>query len=282
MIVGCVFLLVWTATAAYANSPVKIVVSTDSYSVRAGDHTTVDVQLVDSDNRPAHSSRLWNLSLQIIAPDGTVSTQSVVLAPGEQRKTISIAVNKAGVWQVVAKDNELLEATIILNVMKKPSDRGSSGIKGGTSITNILGDYLGVKPQMELRVTPQRKLLADGKDSATVYGLLIGDNAIASKDIKVRLINSAGALLPAEVLIPKGEFSGTAQLVSNYPGEVAVEYLGAFPAVELVGSDKLSVLFGAPITKIEIKASPPEISLLEKTDLVVRLLDSNGIPLETD
>jgi hypothetical protein len=281
-IVICLILLVWIEAEANAGSPVKILVSKDSYSVWTGEPATIDVQLADADNRPARSSRHWYLSLEIVAPDGTASTQSVVMAPGEQRKSITIAMNEVGVWQVVAKDNELMESAIMLNAVKKPGERGGANTGGDTNIEDLLGSYLGVKPQVELRIAPQRKLLADGKDSATVYGLLTGDNAIASKDIKLRLINSDGILQPAEVLIPKGEFSGTTQLVSDHPGEVAVEYLGAIPAVDLVGTEKLTVLFGAPITRIEIKASPPQISLLEASDLVVRFLDSSGIPLETD
>jgi hypothetical protein len=281
-IAGCLFLLLWFATETNAGAPVKIAVSTDSNSIWAGEPATVDVQLVDADNRPARSSRHWNLSLEIMAPDGTVSMQSVAMAPGEQHRSIPLAINKVGVWQVIVKDKELLEAAIMLNAVKKPSERGGANGEGGKSIEDTLGGFLKVKPHVELRIAPRRKLLADGKDSATVYGLLTGDNAIAGKDIKLRLINSDGIMQPDEVLIPKGKFSGTTHLVSNHPGKVSVEYLGATPAVDLVGEDKLSALFGAPITKLEIKASPPEITLLEASDLVVRLLDNSGIPLKTD
>ena len=281
-IVSGLLLMVLFAAEASAGSPVKIVVSTDSNSVWTDQQATLDLQLLDADNQPADSSRVWNLSVDIIAPDGTVSTQTVVMAPGEQRKKITIPVDEAGVWQVVAKDKELLEAAVMLNAAKKPSERGDEKTTGGVDIGEILGGQLDIKPQVELRVAPQRKFLADGKDTATVYGLLSGDNAIAASDIKLRLINSGGTMQPPELVIAKGEFSGTAQVVSDHPGEVEVEYLGAVPAVNLVGAEKLAVDFGVPITKMEIKASPPKISLLEASEVVVRLLGSAGIPLATD
>lgn len=281
MIISCLCMMMLFVTEATAGAPVKLAFTVDNNSVWTGEQSSLEVHLLDPDNKPAESPKHWDLVLEITAPDGTVSTQSLVMEPGQHTKTISFPVNEAGVWKVVAKDKELLDAAVMLNAMK-PSAVRNGGFGETLSIGDILGDRQGILPQVELRVVPQRKLLADGKDSATVYGLLSGDNAIATKDIKLRLINSDGIMQPAEVLIAKGEFSGTTQLVSDHPGEVAVEYLGAVPAVKLVGSERLSVLFGAPITKMEIKASPPEISLLEESELVVRLMGSGGVPLETD
>lgn len=281
MVVSCLLMMFFAAEVS-AGSPVKIAVSTESSSVWTGEQSTLEVQLLDADNQPAESTRLWDLVLEVTTPDGTVTTQSLVMEPGQHTKTIGFPVNEVGVWKVVAKDNELLDAAVMLNAMQQSSVRDSGQCGDALSVEAILAGRQGVKPQVELRVAPQRKLLADGKDSATVYGLLSGDNAIACKDIKLRLINSDGVMQPAEVLIPKGEFSGTTQLVSEHPGEVVVEYLGAVPAVKLVGDERLSVLFGAPITKMEIKVSPPKISLLEESELVVRLMGSDGVPLETD
>ncbi len=267
--------------SAHAGGPAKIAISADKSSVWTGSQTQLDVQLVDPDNQPADSSKRWDLTLDIISPGGQITSQTLVMQPGEHSKTISLPVNEAGIWKIQAKDKELFEAAIVLNAMDPPTERGTSG-DGEVSIEDLLAARLGIVPQVELRITPQRKLLADGKDSATVYGLLSGDAAIATEDIKLRLHHSDGSMEPAEVLIAKGEFSGSATLVSDHPGEVAVEYLGALPAAKLIGPETLSVKFGAPITKMAAKASPPQISLLATSEVVVRLMSSAGIPLATD
>ncbi len=266
---------------AEAGSPVKLAISVDNNSVKTGEQSTLEVQLLDPDNLLANSSKSWDLSVEVTSPNGEVTTHPVVMESGQNTTNFSFPVNEVGIWMVVVKDKELLDAAVMLKAIEPSSVR--NGESGGTlSIETILGAKLGILPQVELRIVPQRKLLADGKDSATVYGLLSGDSAHANNDIKLRLISSDGVMQPAEVLIPKGEFSGTTQLVSEHPGEIVVEFLGAAPNVELVGEEQLSVIFGAPITKIEIKASPPEISLLEEAELVVRLMGGDGVPLETD
>ncbi len=276
-----IMMAILLCVSAQAGGPVKIAISADKSSVWTGSQTQLDVQLVDPDNQPADSTKLWNLTLDVISPSGQITIQSLVMQPGERSKTITLPVNEAGVWKVLAKDKELFEAAIVLNAMDPPSDRGPP-VEGGISIEDLLGAKLGIVPQVEMRITPQRKLLADGKDSATVYGLLSGDAAIATEDIRLRLHHTDGSMEPAEVLIAKGEFSGTTKLVSDHPGEVEVEYLGAVPAAKLVGPETLSVKFGAPIIKMEAISSPPQISLLASSEIVVRLLSSDGIPLATD
>ena len=267
---------------AQADGPVKITILSDKDSVWTGSQTELEVQLLDPDNQPADSSKRWDLTLDLVSPTGQVTSQAVVMQPGEQSKTISLPINEAGVWQILAKDKELFGTAIILNAMDPPSVRQGPGGDGEISIEDLLGVKLGIKPQVELRITPQRTLLADGKDSATVYGLLSGDAAIATEDIKLRLHHTDGTMEPAEILIAKGEFSGNAKLASDHPGEIAVEYLGAVPAAELTGPETLTVKFGAPITKMDAKASPPQISLFGSSEVVVRLMNSNGIPLATD
>lgn len=278
-IYGALLAMTLFVPAALAGTPVKLAVSSDRSSVWTGQTPHLEVKLLDANNRPVDSPKRWELSIDITAPDGSVTTRPLVMEPGDHSKTIQLPVDKAGVWKVVAKDKQLMEAAAVLNAMTQPTQRAGDD---GLSVEQLLRSRQRVIPQVELRVTPQRTLLADGRDSATVYGLLSGNDAIATTDIKLRLHNSDGTLQPAELTILKGEFSGTAQLISDHPGNVAVEYLGAVPAAKLIGKDSLSVKFGPPITGIEIKASPPQISLLESAEVVVRLLGNDNVPLATD
>jgi hypothetical protein len=61
-----------------------------------------------------------------------------------------------------------------------------------------------------------------------------------------------------------------------------VEFLSATPAAELPGDKKLQIPFAPPITRLELKASPPNITLADKAELIVRLLGSDNSPVSTD
>jgi hypothetical protein len=136
--------------------------------------------------------------------------------------------------------------------------------------------------KITLRQSRQRPLRADGNDAATIYAFLLGDESVAPREISIRLFNNKGSLIPKPLVIPEGKDIGSAVLTSNEAGIITVEYLDSTPKLDIEGDKNLNIPFAPPITNIEIKASPPAISLEEKADLVVRLLDNNGKVVATD
>ena len=66
MVVSCLLMMFFAAEVS-AGSPVKIAVSTESNSVWTGEQSTLEVQLLDADNKPAESTRLWDLVLEVTA-----------------------------------------------------------------------------------------------------------------------------------------------------------------------------------------------------------------------
>ncbi|HWB85017.1 MAG TPA: hypothetical protein VG675_12805 [Bryobacteraceae bacterium] len=133
-----------------------------------------------------------------------------------------------------------------------------------------------------LRFSPDRAFLADGSDAVTVQAFVVGDVDAAPQDIRLNIFDSSGTMHPAPLMIPKGEASGKAVLTSAQPGTVTVEYLGSAPSAQIEGDKKLAIQFRPPITKLSLRASPPGISLLDTSDLLVTLTDSQGRPLATD
>ena len=136
-------------------------------------------------------------------------------------------------------------------------------------------------PSLALRFSPQRLFLADGKDTATIHAFLLRGDAGSSMDFRVRLFQGSGVLAPNPIVIHKGEDSAEATLKSTEEGTVIVEYLDSVPEARLEGDPKLEIKFGPPVTRLELSPNPQDITLLDRSDLFVRLVDDKGKPVRT-
>lgn len=127
-------------------------------------------------------------------------------------------------------------------------------------------------------------MLADGKDAATIHVFYGSEEGVALSPIRVRLFSSSGRLEPMPPLvIPQGEDYAQATLTSNKVETITIEFLGSTPEVPVPGARQLQIKFGPPITQLGLDASPPKINLVDKSDLVVRLLNETGTtPIATD
>jgi hypothetical protein len=125
-------------------------------------------------------------------------------------------------------------------------------------------------------------LLADGKDAATIHLFYGSEEGFAPSDIRVRLFNSSGNLTPQAPVITQGEDYSEAKLTSSQVGTITVEFLGATPPLPAPAERQLQIKFGPAITQLDLNASPPAITLVDKSDLIVRLLNETGTPIATD
>ena len=135
---------------------------------------------------------------------------------------------------------------------------------------------------LQLDYNPQQGLKADGQDTVDIVAYLMGADEAPSQDIVVRLHASAGTLDPRPMRIKAGEWDAVAQLTSDRIGPVEVEYLDSNPSLPLAGAEKLEIVFTPPIWALRVTGSPPEITFLEQSKILVELLDHNGNPVETD
>ena len=131
-----------------------------------------------------------------------------------------------------------------------------------------------------LATSPDRRLLADSQDAATIYAFL--RSGAAERDIRIQLVASLGAISPNPLVIRKGEFSGQATLVADRVGHARIRYVAEQPEVTIEGGADLQVDFAPPITQLQLRASPPIVSLLDTPQIVVELQDAAGRPVATD
>ena len=280
----CLVLAAAPALCRTASPPVKLDVIADQDVLRAGEQLTVEVRLLNAANQPVIAPRPFHVLLQARLPSGKVeSLRTVDFAAGESTRKFAIGIPGPGLVYLWAKHAELLpggafvrvKAAPVQGLAPPPVPQGSHPAMAETPMA---------LPALELalRFSPDRAFLADGRDAVTVQAFLVGDAEAAPNDIRLNIFDSSGTLHPAPLTIAQGEASGRAVLTSTQPGTVTVEYLGSAPPAQVEGDRKLQILFRPAITRLDLKASPPGISLLDTSDLVVTLTDSQGRPLATD
>ena len=131
-----------------------------------------------------------------------------------------------------------------------------------------------------LATSPDRRVLADRQDAATVYAFL--RTGAASQDIRIQLVASLGTISPNPLVIRKGEFSGQATLVADRVGQARIRYVAEQPQVAIEASADMHVDFAPAITQLQLRASPPEVSLLDAPQIFVELQDAAGHVVATD
>lgn len=135
---------------------------------------------------------------------------------------------------------------------------------------------------VELLHRPSRPLLANGIDAGSIHAYLQGSDSGAPSDITIYLFNSQGQLLPIPLVIKAGEVFGTSNLTAKQAGEVTVSYVRSVPRFDVRGPQEAQFSFQPPIVGFTVHASPPEISLLDTSEIGVELLDAQQTPTATD
>ncbi len=271
------------AMAAAASAPVKLDVVPEQETVRAGAQATLQVRLLNVANQPVAAGRSLQVLIEARLPSGKVENlRTVGFGAGDSSKEFVVTVPGPGLVYLWAKHPELLPGGAFVQVKPALVERPAPG---------RLPVPLGIAPppvsaplqlELALRYSPDRPFLADGQDTATVQAFLVGNAESAPNDIRLNVFDSSGTLRPAPLVIPRGQSSGRATLTSTESGIVTVEYLGSAPPAQLQGDKKLQIRFRPPVTRLDIRFSPPGISLLDTSDVVVTLLGSDGRPLPTD
>ena len=248
-------------TALIARDPVKVAVRATSQSIRSGAEIELEIALQDASNWPARAPKAISVDTEMRPPSGAASRLgTVTFEPGEHAKRVRYALRGQGLLYIWAGQRDLL---------------------GGGTFVKVTGEGKPPARRLALRYSPRRRLLANGHDRAIIQAFLIGDNPAAATDIRIRLANSAGALLPVPLRIPSGGDYGEAELTSDQAGAAVVEYMSSDPPVPLDGDHTLQVQFDPPVSRIEAVSSPPGIGLLDSAQIVVTLTDDTGKPVPT-
>ncbi|MEB2362579.1 MAG: Ig-like domain-containing protein [Bryobacterales bacterium] len=261
-------LAVASAALAVASTPIKTDVEPVMDTVRAGEFPFLIVQLSDVNNRPAPAPKDLPVKISARYPSNAVEevAQSIIRA-GQSSATIKLPPPRAtGLIYYWAKQQELFTGgTFVMVESARPA-------AGSISASPYI---------VMLRYSPQREFLANGKDPVTVHAFVFSRNDTPLPAFRITLFDSSGTINPVPLVIPQGQGSGTATLTSRSPGEVKVEYVSSVPRAGLDGDPVLKIPFGPPITALQLSVHPQEISLVDRANLVVRLVDEHGTPLAT-
>ena len=254
--------------------PVKLGVEVSSHSVRRGEKIVIQISLLDAANRAAKAPKPISVLLQARQASGTVERlQAVVIQAGQSLTSVAASLPGNGLVYVWAKHAELLPGGEFVRVRAAESS-GDHEPSAPTATPKL--------PQITLRYSPDRPFLADGKDAVSIQAFLLGANETLPSDIHLNVYDSSNTLKPKPLTIPAREPSGGSVLTSSQPGTVTVEFLGSRPPTEYQGDRKLNINFAPPITRLDLLASPPNVSLLDTAELIVTLTDDEGRPLATN
>lgn len=309
------------AVPAAAQDPVKLEVVSSVPAVGVGAAVTLEITLRAADNSAAPAPKPMEVQFDVAAPFGQSSLGSVSFAPGQSSVRIPLQVTAPGMWSVRALNKELLEGgTIILGkplkeqgALPKPEQPGevvavSPGATGDPEVVtrgldDVIAPGAGVPAAAQssqdvavalptapvratgwirLAATPERRFLADGKDSATITAILEDAPDGAAQDIQIQFLPSLGTVTPNPLIIPKGEVVAFATLSAAEVGTSKVRVASVRPRLDVARGPELEVSFAPPISQMQVSASPPDSSLLDLPEIVVALKNADGHTVATD
>lgn len=270
--------------------PVKMKVEAMGKNFRSGESVEIQVKCMDSENNTALVKQDYTITLLAHMPSGKVDTARVNIPAGAAEQKFSMKFPENGIIHLQALHDRLLPGETFLRV--KPSttenreapkiESRSGGVVASQSVREPERLTSAASYGLTLRYSPQRTLLADGKDQATIQAFVVDGPDSSAQEIRVRLFNSGGELTPQPLIIPAGEDVGAAVLTSTNQQTITVEFVNANPDASIQGDTKMQIVFGPPVTQLALDVSPPVITLVDKSDLIIKLLDSSGKPVATD
>lgn len=301
VILLCLFLPAAALPAGIA--PVRLDVTTGARSVPLGQAVSLHVALLDANGRSAPAPKAFLVQLQLRTPaNAVIPLKAVTIPPGSSSAEVSVPLTQPGLLYVWARNPELLPGGQFVNVRQPapeapapqaerrrevrlpaapappPPSPSVAPAPGARTVPRVLAPSPAPAglPEITLRYSPQRDLLANGADPAGVEAFLVGDIASAPSDIRLNLFDSSNSLSPTPLVIRAGQSTGRSTVTASEPGNVTVEYISSNPRVVLDGGNTLRVHFVPPISKLSLSASPPRISLVDTAEIVVSLADASG------
>jgi hypothetical protein len=273
------------AAALAAGPPVKL--GLEAPSVDPSGQIKFRVVLLDSANQPATAPKPLKVALWEGPANNKKSLGTVEIEAGQSSAQASVRGTETGLVYLWAKNPELLIGGAFVQVRAltpatPPPQTSHTGPPSTVAPPDIVpGPGRGTAlPRITIRYSPDRDFLADGKDKVAIDAFLLSDPA--ARDIRLNVFDGSGTMQPVPMLIAQGQMQGHSVLTSSHTGNVMVEFLGSTPDAQFEGEKKLNIRFTPPVTRLDLQASPPAISLVDTADLVARLCDEPGLSIATD
>jgi hypothetical protein len=280
-------LFVLATAALAARPPVKL--GLEAPSVDPSGQIKFRVVLLDAANQPATAPKPLKVALWAGPANNKKSLGSVEIAAGQSSVEASVRTTETGLVYLWAKNPEMLIGGAFVQVRGRPPMPTQTPPPSPRRVPPLPAERPAIVPaprpgtalpRITIRYSPDRDLLADGKDQVAIDAFLLSD-AVA-RDIRLNVFDGSGTMQPVPMLIAQGQIQGHSVLTSSHPGNVTVEFLGSAPNAQFEGEKKLNIRFTPPVTRLDLEASPPAISLVDTADVVARLCDERGLSIATD
>lgn len=275
------------------SSPSRLGITLSPSIVHPKENVKIQISLLNSTNEPASLKQDIEITLVIASVNaGYRDQRSLKMAAGQAWTTINLQLPNAEIYSITASTPQLRPSSVFLSVVR--GDRASTYGPGGTLLNANFGLPVEQGPltlvqdrqrqEVIILISPSREVMADGVDAALVSALSVGRAAEA--DIRISLHSSLGFFdcpskdkpIPCPdypLILPKGLTQVVAQLKSTQMGASSIDAVPGTPNVDLDYAPA-TVQFGPPITKIAAEASPPEITLVDRSQLILHLTDEQG------
>jgi hypothetical protein len=288
----------WKALDEWKNedsSPSKLGITISPSVVHPKQDVKIQISLLNSANEPAVLKQDITIALGV----NSVNTEyrdhrSLRVPAGQAWSVVILQLPSAGIYSLTAETPQMRPSNMFLSVVR--SNGALNPLPTGTLLNASLrlptadthAPVLIQNPQRQqvlILISPSREVMADGVDAASVSALTVGNAARA--DIAISLHSSLGFFdCPSQdkpnpcadyhLVLPKGFTQVQARLISTQTGASRIDAVPGTPNVDLT-MPSATIQFGPPITKIAIEASPPDITLVGRCQLIVHLADDRGM-----
>src|SRR5580704_509485 len=302
--------------------PLKLDVQPSVQSARVGDSVSVNVLMLDANNKQTSWNRQCEVEVDAVGESGGSRIYKLTIPPGQSVGQLTVEASQVGLLTLKAHEtnNTLLSGGNSLLVTplaasKKAAKKKLSGFQYSPAdsrgklvqISGEIGDFPisrvsivhahGVLQTESASVTDvsapglmlansggKDEILADGKDPARIRIYFVDpQGGSAPADIKVWLSWSNGHLEPQPLVIKKGRSAATAEWTSLSPVTASVSVVNSAPKYPVEGNRTIHVSFVPAIYGIApSSANPLRMCLIDYEPVVAQFFDASGRTVQTD
>ena len=301
-----------------AQRPIKLDVHPLSQGARVGQEVTVEVALLDANNKPLAWGKPCQVLVAVKGPSGKVEKYSVTIPAGQSTSKLTFPAHEVGLLNLTAHEvnetllaggNSMLVGPVVVPkqvIKKKPKavhivpSQGSGYFLAVSTRSlaatdhEIYEDSEQGPPTDGTAATPitllltnasgKDEILADGKDFARIQVYYVDpQGAPAPADVKIWLSPSNGQMDQQPLVIKKGEARAEGQWTSLSPVDANISFSASAPGYGVQGDRTLKVSFVPAIYGIApANGDPLRISLIDCAPVIAQFFDKDGRTIQTN
>jgi hypothetical protein len=298
--------------------PIKLDVRPLSQGVRVGQNVTVEVDLLDANNKPISGSKPYQVTVTLKNPSGNLEKYSVTIPVGQSMSKLTFPAHEVGLLNLAVQEvnqtllsggNSLLVGPAVVSKRVNKTKSLSlqivpslgSGYVRTVSARNVVDDrpaYGDISQGLAADAAPasapvtllltnssgKDEILADGKDFARIQIYYVDPKgAPAPADVKVWLSPSNGQMNQQPLVIKKGQAFAEGQWTSLSPVDASISFVASGPNYSVQGDRILKVSFVPAIYGIApANADPLRVSLIDCAPVTAQFFDKDGRTIQTN